>query len=77
MENLWRYMRLQYLFLPPNCSPSLLFPGLLFKVPIPPAMPEVEYLGMFPKLYDGAPSVPTYPPMPEEYLYDPPIAGTD
>ncbi len=41
-------------------------------------MPDVEYLGILPKLYCGAcPSVPTAPPMPEEYLYAPPTGGTD
>ena len=50
--------------------------------PMPPAIPEVEYLGIFEKLYEGAyPNVPSCAPIPPpEYLYPPsppPIAGTE
>ena len=49
----------QYLFLPPKASsPLLLLEPLApppeprgFNYPIPPAIPELEYLGMLPKLY--------------------------
>lgn len=41
---------IQYLFLPPNCWSSLFPPPLGLREPIPPAIPDVEYLGMFEKL---------------------------
>lgn len=48
----------QYLFLPPNASSPLLLEPLApppepkgFSYPIPPAIPELEYFGMPPKLY--------------------------
>lgn len=48
----------QYLFLPPKASSPLLLEPLApppeprgFSYPIPPAIPELEYFGMLPKLY--------------------------
>lgn len=49
----------------------LLLPG--YRVPMPPAMPDVEYLGIFAKLLSPAyPREPTPPPIPDPvpYLYE-------
>jgi len=40
--------------------------------PIPPEIPEFEYLGIFPRLLSPAyPKLPIPPPIPLVYLYEP------